>query len=360
MKKVYSILGLSLTFVALMTLTLSATFVQRVRGAEQSPWEGNIAGNEEFTNEPPPLQLSEDNTIRATFLIDYRWFTFRLVYNQTTETYSVYSLGELIVGQSSLKDRGELVAENMEGPAISSNGTYNPLEINSWFRIKTIDDVTIVYYDGVEVLTLFSENLPSEVIKVLSPENRTYNTPDVPLEYMVNKIFYTATYSLDGQANQTIIGNTVLTGLIEGPHSIVVYIEAAPENITASKTIYFTVSLVDNETKIFTPQTNSSIKTESTSTNGKNEAPDYSKEEPETIDVKEIKEDDPKEIPMPIPQDTNIPNTNIVFFNGIILPSFLTFSIGKSNLSLMYALIGILVTAMSWFFTAAKIKKHQC
>jgi hypothetical protein len=244
---------------------------------EQSPWEGNITEDEEFPYEPSPLQLSEDNAIRATFLIDYRWFAFRLVYNQTTKTYSIYSLGELIVGQSSLKDKGELVAENMQGPVISTDGTYDPLEINNWFKTKTIDNLTIVYYDGVEVLTVFSENPPSETIKVLSPENKTYNTPDVPLEYMANQIFFTVTYSLDGQANQTITGNTILNGLTEGSHSIVVYIESTPENITASKTIYFTISLANNETKIFTPQTESDGKTDST-TNTKTETIGFSRE----------------------------------------------------------------------------------
>ena len=358
MKKVYSTLGFFFTLCLLLTLTLSAIFVQRVKGAEQSLWEGNVTGNEEFTYEPPSLQLSENNTIRATFLIDYRWFTFRVVYNETTETYSVYSLGELIVGQSSLKDKGELVAENMQGPVISRNGTYNPLEINNWFKIKTIDNVTIVYYDGVEVLTVFSESLPSEIIKVLSPENRTYNTPDVPLEYRVNQIFYTATYSLDRQANQTIIGNTVLNGLTEGPHSIIVYIEGTPENITASKTICFTVSFVNNETKIFAPQTNSSIKTESTLKNAKNEMPDNGREEPKTIDAKDINEGNPNEIPQSIPTDTNIPNTSTVVFSGIVLPSFLEVGIGKSDFSLTYALVGILVTVTCWLLAGANAKKQ--
>jgi hypothetical protein len=263
---------------------------------EQSQLEGNITEDEEFPYEPSPLQLSEDNTIRATFLIDYRWFAFRLVYNQTTETYSVYSLGELIAGQSSLKDTGELVAENMRGPAISTDGTYDPREINNWFKTKTIDNVTIVYYDGVKVLTVFSENSPSETIKVLSPENKTYNTPDVPLEYMVNQIFYTVTYSLDGQANQTITGNTVLNGLTEGSHSIVVYIESTPENITASKTIYFTISLANNETEIFTSQTESDVKTDSTSTNTKTETTGFCREGTMTTETVSLN----LEVPFPI------------------------------------------------------------
>ena len=86
MKKVYSTLGLFLTLFALLTLTLGAIFVPRVKGTEQSPWEGNTAGNEGFTDEPPPLQLSEDNAIRATFLIDFRWLIKNLVQPTTDGT----------------------------------------------------------------------------------------------------------------------------------------------------------------------------------------------------------------------------------------------------------------------------------
>ena len=209
---------MSKRFCLLLILIFTASTLLLVNLVSASIPEPSVP---EFTFEPRPIQLSEDNTITSTFFINYRWFKFRLVYNQTTETYSVYSLGELIVGQSSLKDQGDLVAENMQGPTVSTEGTYNPLEINSWFETKTIDNINIIYYDGIEVLTVFPENLPSEAIKVLSPENKTYNTPDVPIEYITNQIFHTITYSLDGKGNQTIKGNIGLSGLKEDGMTIV-------------------------------------------------------------------------------------------------------------------------------------------
>jgi len=94
----------------------------------------------------------------------------------------------------------------------------------------------------------------SLVISVLSPENRTYSVRDVPLEYTVNRAFYSATYSLDAQANVTITGNITLTGLSEGPHSIVIYIEDVPGNISSSETVYFTVAPAFTGITILSPE----------------------------------------------------------------------------------------------------------
>jgi hypothetical protein len=242
MKRVYSRLGLLLILCSLLMPTLSVTWIPEVKGAEQDPWQ-EIAENPEengnFTLETSSRKLPE-NGIWVAFLIDYRWFSIRLLYDNASKTYSVYAK-ELFVGDS-MTDKGELVAENMRGPTVSSDGTYNPLEILPLFEMREYYNLVIVYYDGVEVLVVAAENPLSSVIKVLSPQNTTYNVAEVPLECKLNSIFYTTKYSLDGQENQTFIGSTVLTGLSDGPHSIVVYAESPLDNSSASETIYFTVA----------------------------------------------------------------------------------------------------------------------
>jgi hypothetical protein len=122
-------------------------------------------------------------------------------------------------------------------------------QTNGTYTIRAIDEL------GNEAAATFTVNLevPSQpqptvpedtalVISVLSPENTTYSNADVPLEYTVNRAVYSTIYSLDEQTNVTIIGNTTLTGLSEGPHSIVVYIADAQGNISASETVHFTVN----------------------------------------------------------------------------------------------------------------------
>ncbi len=79
------------------------------------------------------------------------------------------------------------------------------------------------------------------VIPIISPENKTYNVPDVPLTFTVSKPVLWIAYSLDGQANVTIAGNITLTGLSVVSHRITVYAEDVDGNIGASETIYFTV-----------------------------------------------------------------------------------------------------------------------
>lgn len=77
-------------------------------------------------------------------------------------------------------------------------------------------------------------------ISILSPQNTTYSTTNVSLIFTVNETTDWMGYSLDGQTNVTIIGNTTLTGLSNGPHLLKVYANDTCGNM-GSDDIYFTV-----------------------------------------------------------------------------------------------------------------------
>jgi len=79
-------------------------------------------------------------------------------------------------------------------------------------------------------------------ISVLTMENKTYDTSDVPVSFTVNEPVSQISYSLDGQNNGTTAGNTILTGLSEGAHNLTVYATDVAGNIGASETITFTVA----------------------------------------------------------------------------------------------------------------------
>jgi hypothetical protein len=79
-------------------------------------------------------------------------------------------------------------------------------------------------------------------INIVSPENKTYTVTNVSLASIVNKPASWMGYSLDGQANITFIGNTTLTGLSNGLHSLIVYANDTYGNIGASKAIHFTIN----------------------------------------------------------------------------------------------------------------------
>ena len=79
-------------------------------------------------------------------------------------------------------------------------------------------------------------------IEILSPQNLTYTNRSVLLTYTIcdfSPISWTG-YSLDGEANITITGNTTLTDLSLGSHSIVVYSNDTFGNMGSSQTVYFT------------------------------------------------------------------------------------------------------------------------
>jgi len=87
----------------------------------------------------------------------------------------------------------------------------------------------------------FTVDTTSPAISVLSPENKTYAVQDVSLTFTVNEATSWIGYSLDGQANVTITGNTTLTGLADGAHSLIVYGRDTTGNTGASGVIYFTI-----------------------------------------------------------------------------------------------------------------------
>ena len=69
-----------------------------------------------------------------------------------------------------------------------------------------------------------------------------YNRSEVSLNFTVDEPVSQVKYSLDGQNNLTVAGNTTLAELSAGVHNVTVYARDAVGNIGASKTIPFTVA----------------------------------------------------------------------------------------------------------------------
>jgi len=83
-------------------------------------------------------------------------------------------------------------------------------------------------------------------IKIFSPEEKTYTTSSVSLNFTIVESTSWIGYSLDGQSNVTITGNDTLTSLDDGSHNIIMYANdtsSDPGPYTFySDTVYFTVS----------------------------------------------------------------------------------------------------------------------
>jgi hypothetical protein len=97
------------------------------------------------------------------------------------------------------------------------------------------------YITGSSSVT-FTVDRTCPTVSVLSMENKTYETSDVPLNFTVNESVSQTKYSLDGQENVTIAGNTTLPNLPFGEHNITVYATDEAGNIGKSETLFFTIA----------------------------------------------------------------------------------------------------------------------
>jgi hypothetical protein len=80
-------------------------------------------------------------------------------------------------------------------------------------------------------------------IAILLPENKTYDTSSIPLDFTVNESVSQITYSLDGEENVTISGNTTLTGLANGDHNLTICGVDETGNFGTSETTNFSVEV---------------------------------------------------------------------------------------------------------------------
>jgi len=102
------------------------------------------------------------------------------------------------------------------------------------------------YYVTYSVTTQEAVNFTIDTtipnISILTLQNKTYNAPDVLLDFAVNEELSQVAYSLDGGDNVTISGNATLAGLSAGEHNVTVYATDLAGNVGGSETIFFSVA----------------------------------------------------------------------------------------------------------------------
>jgi hypothetical protein len=95
---------------------------------------------------------------------------------------------------------------------------------------------------GSSDIVNFTVDTSPPSILLLSPQNQTYTTNELQLDFTLNKTALWAGYSLDGQETVTARGNVSLKGLAYGSHTIIVYAKDAYGNMVASETTHFSVA----------------------------------------------------------------------------------------------------------------------
>ena len=113
-----------------------------------------------------------------------------------------------------------------------------------------------IYFDynhsALEIVIQGTETTPPET-SIVSPENITYATSDVPLVFTLSEPASWMGYSLDGQDNVTILGNTTLLGLSDGAHNVVVYANDTLGNMGSSNVIHFSIDTTPPSITILSP-----------------------------------------------------------------------------------------------------------
>jgi hypothetical protein len=108
------------------------------------------------------------------------------------------------------------------------------------FTILCLSSVVLLV--GKSIVQSQTDTTPP-TISILFPENKTYTVNDVPLDFTVDESTSWIGYSLDGQTNVTIAGNTTLFDLEEGSHNILVYANDTSGNMGTSSKTFFTIAI---------------------------------------------------------------------------------------------------------------------
>jgi len=195
-------------------------------------------------------------------------------------THSSDQLIEVIFGSAPPDDYPPIVPSVDEAPPVVTiispqSKTYAatdlPLRINinetvSWigYSLDSHANVTVLgnatisgLSEGVHQLTVYSSDTSGNMgrsetvgftidtvpphITIFSPENKSYATQSISLNFTVSETVSWIGYSLNGQANVTISGNTTLCGLSEGSHRAAVCAKDVVGNTGGSQVVYFTV-----------------------------------------------------------------------------------------------------------------------
>ncbi len=99
----------------------------------------------------------------------------------------------------------------------------------------------VIGLDNSTVYFTINYGIPP-IISNVSLENKTYNTPNIPLNFTVDEPTSWIGYCLDGQVNVTITENFTLTELPSGSHTLTIYANDTVGNMGTSSTSDFNIA----------------------------------------------------------------------------------------------------------------------
>jgi N-acetylneuraminic acid mutarotase len=226
------------------------------------------------TRMPPPYSFSSpvsavvDNKIIVTgeFQIGYTLRSEQrvLIYDTETDNWSEGTSGPTVVVEGAAEATtgvkapqrvyvlGLAFTNQVYDPKTDAWATATPMPTNRmYFGVAVVNDVLYAiagYLSSGEITGVNEQYYPigygvPPEITVISPENMTYNDSNVTLTFSTSEPTSKISYSLDGQDNVTITGNTTLNKVPKGAHNLTVYATDQFGNTGASETIYFHIDV---------------------------------------------------------------------------------------------------------------------
>jgi hypothetical protein len=95
------------------------------------------------------------------------------------------------------------------------------------------------YFDSQAIYFTIMDTTSPKISLLI--ENKTYSQNDLSLNFTTDEPTSWIGYCLDGKANITISGNTTLTGLSNGSHSVVIYANDTAGNVGACEIVTFSI-----------------------------------------------------------------------------------------------------------------------
>jgi parallel beta-helix repeat protein len=173
------------------------------------------------------------------------------------KTYSVNSVSMAITVDESTSWIGYSL-NGKSNVTVPGNTTLAQLpEGSHTMRVYANDTAGNMGFSNLVYFTV--DTVPPNVV-VLSPEDRIYATNLVPLNFKAGEEVSWRSYSVDGQNNVTIAGNTTLASLADGTHTVIVYVNDTVGNMGASAAIRFVIdTLPPNIAGVFQDPSDSTV-----------------------------------------------------------------------------------------------------
>ena len=231
---------------------VSTVGINIVGGGSNKVIGNNVENNSDglsFSDTQDNVVTENNVTANHGWLLEFTWgISFfdasnNLIFNNNfNDNYDQYHGNYAQVGSEdsiNLWDDGKMGNYWSDYNGTDANGDGigdTPYEVDS----KNTDHYPLIKPSNISV---YLQKTTPPKTALLSPVNQVFNESSIPLIFTVDKQVNWIGYSLDGQDNVTISGNTTITDLLNGLHNVTVYARDEFDNMGASETIYFSVDL---------------------------------------------------------------------------------------------------------------------